>query len=323
MLCNEYNRKIVDEFLKNSTQLSKQTIKSYRSNLMIWFNYVKENLDNKPQTEIKSRDYMFYQNWLINLNHSSSDIKNKRAAVSSLNNYIVLFYSDIYPMFKNFIVRGMPQPEKSFVHEKKPPNKEEFNHLINELKKREEWQKVAWLMVSYTTGCRRAESRQLLKEIAGYDPIVKTKESINDDGKIEIRTSTFYLTHKVRCKGRGRKGSVRPLCFDVDTMVAIKKWIEVRGNDDCPYLFVAKNSVNTNQISESSLNSWCNGLFSDIVGRRIHPHIFRESRASVGVLEEGRDIKSISRLLGHKSEETTKIYIIGDTEDDDMDDLFY
>lgn len=68
--CNEYNRNILEEFLKNSTQLSPQTIKSYRSNLMIWFNYVREFLDNKPQTEIKSRDYMFYQNHLINLEHS-------------------------------------------------------------------------------------------------------------------------------------------------------------------------------------------------------------------------------------------------------------
>lgn len=107
--CNEYNRKILDEFLVNSTQLSVKTMKSYRSNLRIWFNYVRENLDNKAQTDIKSRDYLFFQNWLINMDHSSSDITNKRAAVSSLNNYIVLFYADVFPTFRNFIVRGMAE----------------------------------------------------------------------------------------------------------------------------------------------------------------------------------------------------------------------
>lgn len=320
--CNEYNRKIMDEFLKNSTQLSPQTIKSYRSNLMIWFNYVRENLDNKSQTEIKSRDYMFYQNHLINLEHSSSDIKNKRAAVSSLNNYIVLFYSDVYPMFRNFIVRGMPQPEKSFVREKKPPTKEEFSKLISELERLEEWQKIAWLKFSFDTGCRRAESRQLLKEVATYEPVTKVKNVELPDGTEEDRTITFYQTHKIRCKGKGKTGKVRKLKFSEDTYNSIKKWLEVRGDDDCPYVFVAKSSGAINQISQSALNVWCSGQFSQIVGRRIHPHILREARATSIVVEEGRDITAAQKLLGHNDISTTNIYVIRDDDEEDLDDLF-
>ena len=83
--CNEYNKNIVDEFLLNSPQLSDQTKKAYKSNLMIWFNWVRQFLNNKAQYEIKSIEYMKYQNWLISMDHSSSDIANKRAAVSTLN----------------------------------------------------------------------------------------------------------------------------------------------------------------------------------------------------------------------------------------------
>lgn len=320
--CNEYNKKITNEFLRNSTQLSVQTLKSYRSNLTIWFNYVRENLDNKPQTDIKSRDYLFYQNWLINMEHSSADIKNKRAAVSSLNNYIVLFYSDMYPTFRNFIVRGMPMPENAFVHEKKPPTKAEFNHLITELEKREEWQKIAWLKFSFDTGCRRAESRQLLKEVLSYSPIVKTKTVVNENGNEETKTITYYQTHKIRCKGRGKRGRERRLKYSEDTFNSIKKWIEVRGEDDCQHVFVAKNSVSVKQISESALNVWCSGLFSEIVGRRIFPHIWREARATSIVVEDGKDIESAKLLLGHVSSDTTALYVIKDNDEEEIDDLF-
>lgn len=289
---------------------------------MIWFNYVREKLKNKPQTEIKSRDYLFFQNFLINLGHSSSDITNKRAAVSSLNNYIVLFYSDVHEKFRNFIVRGMPSVEKVFVHEKKPPNKEELKKLLAELEKREEWQKIAYVKYTYETGCRRGESRLLLKEVVDYEPTIKTKKVVDDNGEESTKTITYYTTHKIRCKGKGGTGKIRKLKFSQDTMDAFKKWLSVRGDDDCQYMFVAKNKMDCRQISESSLNVWCAGLFSNIIGRRIHPHIFREAVATISVVEDGKDIKSIQKLLSHNDVSTTEIYVIRDEDDGDIDDLF-
>lgn len=321
-LCNEFNRNITEEFLRNSTQLSPQTVKSYRSNLMIWFNYVRQYINNKSEIDIKSRDYLFFQNWLISMGHSSADIRNKRAAISSLNNYIILFYSDVYEKFKNFIVRGMPMPEKTFVHEKQPPTKEEFNKLIAELEKREEWQKIAWLMFSFSTGCRRAESRQLLKEFINYAPITKTKTVANEQGEDGEKTNTYYQTHKIRCKGSGKVGKLRKLKVSVEAFNAIKKWLEVRGDDNCPYVFVARSGDGYKQISESTLNVWCSGLFSEIIGRRVHPHIWRESRATSIVVEEGKDIEAARQLLGHASVDTTKIYVIKDDDEDEADDLF-
>ena len=83
MLCNEFNRKLRDEFIANSTELSPQTIRTYKSNLAIWFNWVRENLNNKKQTDIRSIEYLRYQNWLVNRGVSSSDTERKRSAISS------------------------------------------------------------------------------------------------------------------------------------------------------------------------------------------------------------------------------------------------
>jgi len=52
-----------------------------------------------------------------------------------------------------------------------------------------------------------------------------------------------------------------------------------------------------------------------IVGRRFHPHLIRESRATTLVVEQGRDIKSAQKLLDHKSSTTTEIYVIRKDED--------
>lgn len=305
----------------NSPQLSEKTKIAYRSNLMIWFNWVRQYLSNKPQHQIKSIEFMKYQNWLISLDHSSSDISNKRAAVSTLNNYIALYYSDDFPTFRNFIVKGMPKPEKSFVNEKNPPTKEEFLKIVEEMRQRNDWQKVAYLLYTYDTGCRRAESLQLLKEVVNYAPIIKERKFFNEDGMFEIKTVKYYQSNPTRCKGRGKTGKVRKLSFTEETMEAIKKWLEIRGDDDCPYVFVSKHNGEVRQLSSAALNKWASNTFSSILGRRFHPHILREAKATISVVEEGKTISSVQHLLGHESSSTTEIYVIADL-DDEIDELF-
>lgn len=319
--CNEFNRNIYEEFLRNSTELSPDTIKAYRSNLRIWMVWVKNNLNDKRQVDIKSRDYLFYQNWLVNLEHSSSDISNKRSAISTLNNYIVLYYSDEYPMFHNFINKGIKKPEKAFVHDKVPLTKDEYANLISELEKMEEWQKIAYLKFSYISGCRRSEVWQLKKDIVDAKLITKSRKVKNEDGTNEDKDANYYMTPPIRCKGKGKTGEVRKLKFDIDTMESFKKWIEVREEDDCPFLFVAKNKNACRHVAKGTFNDWCAGMFATIVGRRVHPHLTRESRATNIVVEDGKDIATAQKLLGHRSSTTTEIYVIRD-DSDDADDLF-
>ena len=65
MLVNEESRKMVEEFLRESTQLSPYTLGQYASCLRIYFNWIRENANNKPFYEIRSRDFLMYQNWLV------------------------------------------------------------------------------------------------------------------------------------------------------------------------------------------------------------------------------------------------------------------
>lgn len=326
LACNEFNRSIVEEFLANSTELSQKSLDSYRSNLRIWVRWLSQNCANKRQVEVKSRDYLRFQNWLVGLNHSSADISNKRSAISSLNNFLVVFYEDEYPTFRNFISKAIKKPEPSLVNEKCPPTIAEMKMIcdtVESSKVKDKYMKIAWLKFTWETGCRRAESLQLLKSIIGAQSITKIIKVKDDDGNFIEKEATYYVTHNIRCKGRGKTGKVRKFKFSDYAMNAIKKWLEVRGDDECEFVFATKLNGEMKQVAAETFNQWCSSLFTKILGRRVHPHCIRESRATSIVVEEGKPAEAAQKLLGHESVATTNAhYIIRDLEEDEADELF-
>lgn len=304
---NKFNREIVEEFLENMQHLSPATLKQYESGLKIFMRYIKDYEDNVQITELKPRNALKYQNWLIKEGLSSNGIKFKRACINSLFQYLEVYYLDEFPHIRSIFSKAITAPPNSPVRKKEPLTVDELEKLIDTLTKREEWQYLAYLLVSYETGARREEVRQLKKEIATYD---------------KPKGKGFYMTHPVRAKGRGDKGKVVRLYFGDRAMDAIKKWLEVRGDDDCPYLFVVKTGNKAKQVSASTFNYWCTNIFSPILdGKVCFPHLLRSSRATNLVVEEGKDINAAKKLLNHESTETTSIYIVRD-ETEDLDDIF-
>jgi site-specific recombinase XerD len=318
---NPVNKQMVEEYLDSLVDLSEQTLKQYTSSIRIYFRFIKEQCKDIPFYEIKSRDYIKYQNTLSRGGMSSSGVAFKRSTISAFNDWIITYYSDIYPTFHNYITKQIKKPPKAFVHKKEPLTEDELNQIIKVLEEKEMWQQLAYLTYTYSTGCRRTESRLLLKEVADYEIVVKKKTIKDENGEdIEVEKK-YYVTHEIRCKGSGHVGKVRKLKFDERAMYYIKKWLEVRGNDDCPYMFISKYRGTINKVSESTFGDWCHNYFEPVIGRRIHPHLFRESRATNLVVYQNKDIETAQCLLGHESSETTQIYLIRDTSED-SDDAF-
>lgn len=315
---NSKNRKIVEEYLDQSTQLSPYTLGQYKSCLMIYFWYIHNFCDDKNFYEIKSREYLGYQNWLVKRGLSSSAIKLKRSVVSSLNNYVCVYYQDEYPLFRNYINKSVQNPPPAFVNDKDPLTLDEYNRLCTELENKKLWQILAYVRFAFSSASRRNETRQLLKSISEATPIIKDVEIKDKDGNKKIVQSRFFLSHDVRCKGRGKIGKVRKLQFDQLAMDAIKKWLEFRGEDSCPYLFISGKGEAAKQIALETANVWFKEIIEPLVGRRIHPHALREGRVTTMVVEQGVDIKVAQKLLGHQSSQTTEIYCI--RKDDDVSD---
>lgn len=296
---NPKNKEIMDDFLLSKGNLSPQSLKQYKNALKIFFVWVSKFAKNKFIVDLKKRDFLKYQNYLFNKGLSSNSVRFKRSSVSTLCNYIENYYEDEYPTFRNITSNVESIPDNK-VYEKEPLTPDELDKLRVYLKKNEKWQQLAYLEISYSTGGRREEIRQLRKEIVNYKP--------NKKG--------FYSTHKVRCKGKGRQGNRRSLFFSQKAMDALKKWIEVRGEDDCEYIFVSKYKGKIKQVSENIFNYWCKNIFSKVVGRRVHPHLLRSTRATDIVINDNKDITAAKKLLGHKSSETTEIYVVRDDEEE-------
>lgn len=299
--CNEWNREILEEFLQQS-HLSPDSIKQYRSAGRIFLRFVYDKFQNKPVYELKARNGMLYQNWLDGLGLSSSAVRFRRSLVSSLSNYIELYYGEDYPLFRNIFPKGVAQVPQNKVREKIPLTMDEWNHLIFTLKERKETQILAYVLFSYYSSARRSEVSLLMKEIANYEQV---KDTVTGE------KLGYYETHLVRTKGKSKAGNMRKLVFNDITKRAIEDWIAERGQDDEPSLFVRKmKSGKVEPLSRGTFNEWCSGLLSDIVGREIYPHLFRSTRATHLVIYEGKDISIAQNLLGHLDSSTTSIYIV-------------
>lgn len=317
---NEENKRIAEEYLENATHLSNESLKQYKSAARVWISYINKFLHNKNFREIKPIEFQKYQNWLYNQGIYEANIKMKRSLVSNLNEYMILYYGDEeeYKTFRNFVTQAIKVPATGKKFQKEPLTIEEYENLCKYLEDKKDWQKLAYLKFTYFSGCRKKESMGLLKEVVNYPPIEKMTKVKDENGKEHIVPIKKYKTNPIKCKGK-KSDAPRKLTFDEDTMYYLKKWLSVRGEDNCPYMFVVGRGEKAHQPNASTFNSWCKE-FEEFIGRRLHPHLIRSSRATALKLS-GKNIEAIQKLLGHKSAETTKIYIVED-DDEEEDELF-
>lgn len=325
MKCNVLNRELVEDFISNSMQLSDKTLLIYKSNLRIWLVWIKDNLNNKNITEIKPREYLRFQNWLTVRGCSSSDIKTKRSTISSLCNYIEVYYLDDYPTFRSCVNSSIPLPEKVLINEKNPPSSDEIEMMCDVLEKSDRWNKymiIAFIRFAFETGCRRAEILQITKDIVNAERLSKNVNIKDENGNSITKVAEYYCTPKLRCKGRGKTGKIRQLKFSDYSMDAFKKWIKVRGDDNLPEMFITLVHGKKVPATAITLNNICSDVLTPILGRRIHPHAFRMSCATSNVIEHGKNIEAVRALLGHESSETTKVYVCGVDDDAEADELF-
>jgi integrase len=263
---------------------------------------------------LKPIDLLKYQNWLLRAGMYSSAIKMKRSAISALNDYIILYYGDEFPLFRNYVTKGVKIPETGKVSIKVPLTDQEYKQVCDCLEDNKEWQKLAYVKFAYSSGARKNECRQLTKDIVNYPPVSKEVTVSDEHGNKSVVLIKKYKTNLIKCKGKAQD-PMRRLSFDEDAMFYIQRWLSIRGEDNCPFVFVTIKNDGISGVSESLFNSWCNE-FGELINRHIYPHLFRSSRAT-NLAVSGKSLESIRNLLGHKSSETTRLYIVKDDGDEE------
>lgn len=299
---NEDYRLLVEEYISVQSH-SPQTKKQYSSSLKQFGWFVCQSMNNKPFYKITKRDFLRYLSYLRDDRRmSSSGMSLKKATVSSLCNYIenvVAEEDDNYKNFRNF-TRGLPSIPKNKVYDKVKVTYDEFQDMMKILESDENYLGMAWLATAFLVGARRSELIQFKSEIVNY----KVPEGQN-----------YLVSHIVRGKGSSIDGKPLEYMIPLEVLPYWNKWIEVRGYES-DYIFTTKYNGEVRQMSPSWADYFCTEVLSNILGRRINVHIFKNS-CITHHLENGVELKIVSKFIAHHNDiSTTSIYDLRDFEDE-------
>lgn len=294
ILVNQEYRELVEEYISVQNH-SPQTKIQYISCLKQFGWYLYESMNNKPFYKVTKRDFLRYMSLLRDSQKmSSSAMGLKKSAVSSLCNYIenVIVGEEGYEKFKLFrnFTRGLPAIPKNVVYEKVKVTREEYSEMMKVLENDDNYLGMAWLATAMNVGARRSEIIQFKSEITEYE--------FPDD-------ASFIYTHNVRLKGRSEDGKIEPYMMNREALKYIKLWLDKRGYEH-EDIFTIKHNGEITRMSSSWADYFCSNVLSDILGRRVNPHIFKASCVTA-LLEDGVKLELVSKYVAHHNDVSTTI----------------
>ena len=262
---NQKNKDLLNDFIEylNSTDKSDLTIINYSSDLKICFTWSLLKIDNKFFVDFTKRDFMKYQNYLMNdLKLSSNRIRRLRSTMSSLANFIENILDDEFKDYRN-IVNKIPAPVKNEVREKTILTDEQIEQLLNHLVEDKKHQQACLLALSCASGARKSE---LLRFKVDYF----NKENI-------VWGSLYKTPEKIKTKGRGKIGKllqkyVITKVFDpyLDLWLKERKELGIESE----WLFVSNKADKWEQMKTSTVDSWTS-KWSEFLGIDYYLHSSR------------------------------------------------
>ena len=293
---NEDNKSLLQDFMDYLISIgrSEETVFQYKNDVRIFMTWYVTKGKNKHFTEIKKREVVAFQNYLLTTcGMSSARIRRLRSSISSLSNYIENILDDEYPEFRN-IINKIEAPVLTPIREKTILTFEECERVADQLILDDNPQLACLLMFACYSGLRKQELTRLLVK----DFTTDINMALSDN---------FYKTSPIKVKGRGNRTENKFIWNKVDKYLSL--WLKRRKElgIECEYLFCRDIDGGYKKLIVSSMNSFAKTLeryFQD----SIYWHSFRHVIATE-LTRSNLPIDVIQFLLGHKSSETTKIYI--------------
>lgn len=252
---NAENKMLMDDFLDylESVGRAETTIKNYRADLLIFFCWCLDELDNKSFVKVTKREIARFQNHAIKVwGWSSNRLRTVKAALSSMGNYIESILDEEYEGYRS-IVRKVESPVKEAVREKSVFLTKDIVEIADKLVEMGEYQKACALMLAAASGRRKSE-------------LCRFKVSFFDDENI-IYGSLYKSPEKIRTKGRGKQGKQ----LNVYVLAKLFKpyfdlWMKERERlgIQSEWLLVSydKATKNVSQLSPTTLDSWAHTINS-------------------------------------------------------------
>jgi len=287
----------LDDFLLSlqTRNLSEETLYSYERDLKVFENFLNEI--NIPFDKIDKRTILNYRAYLTSRDRKTPKFLpgKKRLASFSINRML----SSLRSYFKFLTNLDYPIPVSS--------NIIELIKIEKKLSRVGEFDEVKKLLEAPT----ELEKNRIiaLRNRAILETFFSTGARISE--LLNIKINDIDKAGRIFIKGKGKKE--RFVYLTPRAHRYIKKYLEVRGKADSPYLFIPYRGKNVNlkdrKLSPNYLEEKLK-KYREILGLNIPitPHGLRRAFATY-LAERGASVAAIQILLGHESLDTTTRYV--------------
>ena len=296
-LVNDKNKDLLEEFIEylQSIDRSPGTIINYESDIRIAFIWALDKAKNKFFVDFNKRDFIKYQNHLLNvLNLSPNRIRRMRSSLSSLSNFIENILDDEYEDFRN-IVNKIPAPVKVAVREKTVLEDSQVQELLDILVEQKKYQQACALALAWSSGARKSE-------------LLRFKVSYFKDENIKFG-SLYKTPEKMKTKGRGSKGKLLDrYCLVSKIKPYLDLWLEERKRleiNDFDEIFIVKRKGEWVPMKVSTLSSWAEA-FSKKLNVDFYFHCLRHN-FTTGLSKAGVPANVIKEIVGWESVEGCRL----------------
>lgn len=292
---NLENKKLMTDYLSylSSIQRSENTIKSYKSDLEIFFVWNLQNNKDKFFTDVTKRNIVSYQSWLLNNNKNSpARIRRLKSTLSSLSNYIEAVLDDEYPNFRS-IIKKIESPVNQKVLDKTVLSDEQCEVLLKHLCENKKYEKACMFALATCSGRRKSE-------------LVRFKVSYFDDSNI-FCGSLYKTPEKIVTKGRGGGKPLTCYTLRAEFKPYLDLWMSERINLEIESEWLFPDHKNPKEhLNSNTLNSWATG-WGKILKTDVYIHALRHYFVT-HLKRLGLPDDVIQEVLGWSSVDMVKVY---------------
>ena len=294
---NPNNINLIKEFLLylQSTDKSKKTIYQYERDLYIFFVWNLQFNGNKFFIDVKKKDLIRFQGYIIGNNgNSPKRVRRIKSVLSSLSKYIEDILDEQYPEFKN-IVSKIESPINQPVREKTVLDSEQVKKILDYLVKEKEYQKACFVALAAYSGSRKSELPRF--KVSYFKP------------EYIVFGSLYKTPEKIVTKGKSSKGKLLyKYTLAKEFQPYLDLWLEERAKlkIDSDWLFVTKSGDKWIQTKVPTVDKWAERL-SEKMGFPIYWHAFRHF-FTTELKKHNIPDSVIKAIVGWESVEMVSVY---------------
>jgi len=291
----------LDDFLLNlqSNNYSDETIYNYERDLLVFQNFLNEM--NIPFGKIDKKAILNYKAYLISQDRRTPKAQRtqKRLSGNSINRTLSSLRSYLkFLIDMDYQTPISPTVVKLIKTIKKVPRVSEFEEIVELIESPMQFEKNEIVAL---------RNRAILETL--FSTGMRISELLN------LKINEIDKTGRIFVRGKGKKE--RFVYLTPRAQRHIKKYLEVRGETDSPYLFVPYRGKNVHKkdkkISPNYLEEKVK-KYRELLGLNIPVTVHGIRRAFATYLaESGASPVAIQILLGHESLDTTTRYVQAST----------